>query len=1671
MEDRPSSPSESLTEEELRALSSDPNSLFANVTTNSNDHSYVKMAVSSRLQKVLLTARLTGISPGYRATATNALCAVVEKCLASEHTYVQSSVQSADFLTSSFDVFLQWCHAGKGKSMRQLLVTIGACLRSMPNAQRETSVDQILSQSYETAFREKSSLQSKSALQALELLVSKDIVTLQHLLNSFGQWALLNINETLDIQSKERTAEYLLFASLQWLSSADKASAAAHVSIAICKKMIMMEQTNGDGRDTEGEIPVWAQPAIAVARRHPLTIPVFQNLIFPAVFKLSPSHVVTFLNLLRIKTHLGLDLCAGSCSSDSNSRIEENIEMSLLFAALLIAKEIGSIQELDAGRSFGIHTQSGSILIPEHYITKFMSDASASTRLAGLSLLISPVSVTRPFTIVTLKCLQKTLPCFHVDPDARFRGELLSLTRKLFDRLRAATFALKRNFLARSAKVLALDQLEQELQGINGDESCRLQAHLKFVRWYYKFVLDDLRPTAPYQRRICALKVILILLKSGLDSSVPLANLSKQAQGQIQWPFTMKLIDTTLVELLLNLLIDPYDDIRYSAATILASAMERPAGQPQCITADKLQTFLAQAETLMLRSGRADHADGVARTYALLTNLPNILSTPKRTESLSNLVPWSNARTAILERLSDSLKRSISAAKSDLANAVDAFPMHGLLSSLRYIVDQVSSSAFKSDDPQAPCFTMTRELQLGIVSSLEDVWHCVHDVLCSDAPEGHMPEDIEDADLDTKSILSFCWRALKEASLLLRALVDCKAPSAPGSASKEEEDLLRLGDLCFQQLVELRHRGAFSAVAQAFGACCARCSNSADPVVQGYLDIWYKRALVTIRDQASVVTRRSAGIPSLITGVLSADPTGARFANAIVDLELVARAKTTSSKINEGELVQVHALNCLKDIFRTAKLGQSSEHYVEMGFDLVSHCLNADIWAIRNCGLMLFRALIDRLLGTHESQVPDEPVISQSPRISFDKYPKLLGIILGSLNAGRILVDSRENAAFAIEQQQRTAEGMFPVLYILQRTLPPKEKVEEIQNLVLSLTASTHWVVRDMASRTFAALVAHTDATATVRCILESSSSNRNVIHGRLLATKYIVRARHHANAIDSRCKDEFYTFNKVGYSDRSEAADLFRTVNDSFPRLYQQNPCPITKAAFVDIMSLFAPFEDLAYVRMLFPDDLRQLQATRTNVLLKKSIESLVQKYQYNGWTISTQVKTREVGHYPGPNDVHDDELWPTSTSWSGTQLSPWMDLAKFRYYEDQLASVTNPSKRSELLKSLSELLVLTRGARYSISLNGMEPRLNLTFFNESVTGPLSEESVLRLYGFYLNNELTKPTTESSEKQLHIAYCRLRNALSDNKPYSTRLAVAEALLLFRHSWFSSHHPGFELKMHLLVQDLLTDDEEDLRAMGSSIVAQILVAEKDSTTESLQVPSVAKELHCNYLIRTYGHTEECGALVLYLVAKLTGGDTSVALFLSRLECPSVGSRLNQTFSRRIALFDQEDQNLYKDQTSEHADHARMIEALVPTLWNQGEIAVTLLQHMSAWVMEGLRSFTASLEHHADNSRLFVEGPLGWTYHKENFALAYSVVRVARLLLMWRVKFRKGSIKASAIKTALFEFLSAAERSNAHAHLLQSARATILEGCKLTLSTIDQRVKEILGRGLVEFGSQ
>lgn len=159
-------------------------------------------------------------------------------------------------------------------------------------------------------------------------------------------------------------------------------------------------------------------------------------------------------------------------------------------------------------------------------------------------------------------------------------------------------------------------------------------------------------------------------------------------------------------------------------------------------------------------------------------------------------------------------------------------------------------------------------------------------------------------------------------------------------------------------------------------------------------------------------------------------------------------------------------------------------------------------WAIRNCGLILLRSLIDCLLGTGESKhVTESGWDGHTIRISYSKYPTLPGVLVNLLkSAGSSIAPGLQSSA--------AAEAVFPVLDIVRRAGPPDECREELFGYIKEYLGSQLWHVRDVAARTVCSFLLQGAWVDTVEELLSSSRSSANRLHGALLTTRFIVERK-----------------------------------------------------------------------------------------------------------------------------------------------------------------------------------------------------------------------------------------------------------------------------------------------------------------------------------------------------------------------------------------------------------------------------------------------------------------------------------------------------------------------------------------------------------------------------------
>lgn len=356
-----------------------------------------------------------------------------------------------------------------------------------------------------------------------------------------------------------------------------------------------------------------------------------------------------------------------------------------------------------------------TIVLQEEALSSLLAHTSDTVRSMVFSVFVSSNSSIRPFSLTALNIIKSNLGVLHSDSDAKFRNEVQSNSKHMIERLRGATALLMReieglSFQLRSEHSISPQERQMAQQALEQTTEL-LRAHADFLESYIEFLLCELIPTASYQRHITALKSISLLLRSGILAPTPHSPPLLVPDNSTVWPCMIDFFNSMSMRLLLDLLMDPFEDVRSSAASILRLASgsdftkaglakelhnnvngSQQVGGAHTVAAGGdeafvltlgayreepkegdsrslglLKEFIQRAEGFSKRTGRADYADGVARSVSLQFSLLS-----------------SNAeRTKLLTQLVESLETNLSIAEEDLALAVLEAPVHGTLSALK----------------------------------------------------------------------------------------------------------------------------------------------------------------------------------------------------------------------------------------------------------------------------------------------------------------------------------------------------------------------------------------------------------------------------------------------------------------------------------------------------------------------------------------------------------------------------------------------------------------------------------------------------------------------------------------------------------------------------------------------------------------------------------------------------------------------------------------------------------------------------------------------------------------------------------------------------------------------------------------------------------------------------
>ena len=335
------------------------------------------------------------------------------------------------------------------------------------------------------------------------------------------------------------------------------------------------------------------------------------------------------------------------------------------------------------------------------------------------------------------------------------------------------------------------------------------------------------------------------------------------------------------------------------------------------------------------------------------------------------------------------------------------------------------------------------------------------------------------------------WRVLKESSQLTRVLVELSSRCLDFSLNADDFESLSWN--LVEQLTLVSHRGAFSAIQLNFVEVCKTY------IAQGEgckLEKWLQQNLSLLRSHTQLISRRSGGLPYLITAILngmSSDPqlTEECIKYTFKELLSIASQEYSFDGTEIMDIPQVHAYNCMKHIVGEIQ-NSTVDEFISAALEISFQNLDHESWSMKNAAVMTFTSLQLRIFGSN--QMGDVLPRMNAP-LFFLKYP----------GVSQILLDKLENSHDKVNV-------IIPVLSILSRLASHKPDDERVAVFldVLNSKFLGHrvWKVREMSSSVIASLY-HSSKISEMAMnladrILEMSSYNK--IHGALLCIANILR-------------------------------------------------------------------------------------------------------------------------------------------------------------------------------------------------------------------------------------------------------------------------------------------------------------------------------------------------------------------------------------------------------------------------------------------------------------------------------------------------------------------------------------------------------------------------------------
>lgn len=712
------------------------------------------------------------------------------------------------------------------------------------------------------------------------------------------------------------------------------------------------------------------------------------------------------------------------------------------------------------------------------------------------------------------------------------------------------------------------------------------------------------------------------------------------------------------------------------------------------------------------------------------------------------------------------------------------------------------------------------------------------------------------------------------------------------------------------------------------------------------------------------ITRRSAGFPAFVSAILIAKDEGF-FKEVMGDFSHQAlQFDRKVSGDQRASLPQVHYLNCLREVYLTSQLRQWSTHWLETGLNLASKCIVSEIWAIRNCGLMLLKAITDRLSRPRRSHhAHDSGSYEEESDIPMERS-FTVGILVLRLLTQEVEDTSNQPwdalprpemfkrflASKAEMHRRRPKESLNTdpetlclSLNIIGRITFEPEDAIMVQTLISRSFAYKDWLVRDLAARTYSK-IANTTVTPEGHPIGQlalacNDSSDANEVHGILLATRYIFRK------CSLRCNH--HELRLVIQQIRGALLELSL-------RLFNHGAHPAVHGAFLDLVNDYLKLTMFDHEKAAFLSDnafgdVIQLTLSMTLPMQQsKTFSLLLRATSLTRWLLFLLKRTYENSSpemSQAFHGIHPDALTcvdPDAVRYTILELSdihvkaPETSMALILLHLASVRNVESLDVQALAIRRLAALL----GSMSNSDSGDLQAETFSEIRDFVQANNLTSHQPRELWTAHIclqaavfkHDQVTKTLLACTPKECRFCTysSHLRDAIDDEIDLPTRQAGLESLTYLEHALASNIHSlpsNHRTSTILALYDLLTDDDEDIRD-GAASIASTIYSHSQTTTTTTTDPSSSSTAAAATQPLPLTAAAVAPKLLLCLARQHHDSELRQTAIQRLFVVPSF-ERAVETVARarqRNALFEEEKQNLYRDEVGEARVWAEVLVA-------------------------------------------------------------------------------------------------------------------------------------------------